>query len=50
MFQKKKEVELYLVNTNALLDATGWDIHKLLEVMNVPVEKRESLIQAITKK
>ncbi|MBR2760094.1 MAG: hypothetical protein IKE16_06610 [Solobacterium sp.] len=43
---KKKRI---IVDTETLLGLTGWDIHKLMEVLNVPAEKRQPIIDAITK-
>ncbi len=45
----KKEKKRIIVNTQVLLDLTGWDIHKLMEVLNVPNDKRQPIIDAITK-
>jgi len=45
----KKEKKRIIVNTQVLLDLTGWDIHKLMEVLNVPDDKRQPIIDAITK-
>ncbi len=43
---KKKRI---IVSTQTVLDLTGWDIHKLMEVLNVPNDKRQPIIDAITK-
>ena len=47
--KKNKNQKRIIVNTQLLLDLTGWDIHKLMEVLNVPEEKRQPIIDAITR-
>lgn len=47
--KKKKNQKRIIVSTQTVLDLTGWDIHKLMEVLNVPHDKRQPIIDAITK-
>ena len=44
----KKEKKRIIVNTQTLLDLTGWTIHELMEVLNVPQDHRQPIIDAIT--
>ena len=47
---RKKEKKRIIVNTQTLLDLTGWNIHELMEVLNVPDDHRQPIIDAITLK
>ncbi len=45
----EKEKKRIIVDTQKVLDLTGWDIHKLMQVLQVPEEHRQRIIDAITK-
>jgi hypothetical protein len=45
----EKEKKRIIVNTQMVLDLTGWDIHKLMQVLQVPEDHRQPIIDAITK-
>ena len=44
----KKEKPRIIIDTQILLDSTGWDINKLMEVLQVPEIHRQRIIDAIT--
>ena len=45
----EKEKKRIIVNTQMVLDLTGWDIHKLMQILQVPEDHRQPIIDAITK-
>ena len=47
--KQKKEKPRIIVDTETVLALTGWDIHKLMQVLQVPQDHRERIIQAITR-
>ncbi len=44
---KNNEKKRIVIDTQKLLELTGWDIDHLMEVMNVPVIHRQRIIDAI---
>lgn len=44
----KKEKPRIIVDTQVLLDLTGWDIETLMQVLQVPPQHRQKIIDAIT--
>ena len=47
--REKKEKKRIIVDTQTLLDLTGWDIHQLMTILQVPEEHRQRIIDAITR-
>lgn len=46
---EKKEKPRIIVDTQTLLNLTGWDINKLMQILQVPMDHRQRIIDAITK-
>lgn len=46
---KKNKKKRIIIDTQTLLDLTGWDIQTLMQVLQVPDEHRERIITAISK-
>ena len=47
--KEKTEKRRIIVNTQTLLDLTGWDIQYLMTVLQVPEHHKQRIIDAITK-
>lgn len=46
---KKKEKPRIIIDTQVLLDLTGWDIETLMQILQVPPQHRQRIIDAITR-
>ncbi len=46
---EKQEKPRIIIDTQVLLDLTGWDIETLMRVLQVPEKHRQRIIDAITK-
>ncbi|MBQ9329327.1 MAG: hypothetical protein IJ225_12450 [Solobacterium sp.] len=46
---EKKENDRIIIDTQVLLELTGWDIDKLMTVLQVPDTHKAKLIDAITR-
>ncbi len=44
----KKEKPRIIIDTQVLLDLTGWDIETLMQILQVPPQHRQRIIDAIT--
>ncbi|MBR4456656.1 MAG: hypothetical protein IKS32_10640 [Solobacterium sp.] len=49
MLCRKKETDRIIIDTQVLLDLTGWDINQLMNVLMVPEVHRDRIIKAITR-
>ena len=44
----KKEKPRIIIDTQVLLDLTGWSIDELMQILQVPPQHRQRIIDAIT--
>ena len=45
---EKKEKPRIIIDTQVLLDLTGWSIDELMQILQVPPQHRQRIIDAIT--
>ena len=45
---EKKAKQRIIIDTQVLLDLTGWSIDELMQILQVPPQHRQRIIDAIT--